>query len=81
MHIKFNIEVMKAFNVAVAQKLGWIRKQEDIKKEFANEEMKEGADEENCTDNRKELTEYKESFILKITKKIKCFFRKNNKGN
>lgn len=43
-HIKFNIEVMKAFNVAVAQKLGWIRKQEDINKEFANEEMKEGAE-------------------------------------
>lgn len=34
-HLKFNIELMKALNVAVAQKLGWIRKAEDIKKEFA----------------------------------------------
>ena len=42
-HIKFSIELMKAFNVAVAQKLGWIRKPEDIKKEFAPE-MAAGAE-------------------------------------
>ena len=34
LHIKFNIELMKAFNVAVGQKLGWIRKPEDIRAEF-----------------------------------------------
>lgn len=35
LHLKFNIELMKAFNVAVGQKLGWIRKPEDIKAEFS----------------------------------------------
>ena len=34
---------MKAFNVAVGQKLGWIRKPEDIQKEFAPE-MAAGAE-------------------------------------
>ena len=42
-HIKFSIELMKALNVAVAQRLGWIRKPEDIKKEFTPE-MAAGAE-------------------------------------
>lgn len=42
-HIKFNIELMKALNVAAAQKLGWIRKPEDIKAEFPPE-MANGAE-------------------------------------
>ena len=43
LHLKFNLELMKAFNVAVGQKLGWIRKPEDIQKEFAPE-MAAGAE-------------------------------------
>ena len=43
MHLKFNLELMKAFNVAVGQKLGWIRKPEDIKAEFPPE-MAKGAE-------------------------------------
>ncbi|MDD6338342.1 MAG: DUF4942 domain-containing protein [Lentisphaeria bacterium] len=43
-HIKFSVEFMKAFNVAVARKLGWIRKPEDIRKEFAAPEMADGAE-------------------------------------
>ena len=42
-HLKFNVELMKALNVAAAQKLGWIRKPEEIKKEFAPE-MADGAE-------------------------------------
>ena len=42
-HIKFSVELMKALNVAVAQRLGWIRKPEDIKKEFTPE-MAAGAE-------------------------------------
>ncbi len=41
-HIKFNIEFMKALNVAVARKLGWIRDKADIAREFTPE-MAEGA--------------------------------------
>ena len=42
-HIKFNIELMKALNVAVARKLGWIRKPSDIAQEFTPE-MAKGAE-------------------------------------
>lgn len=42
-HIKFNIELMKALNVAVARKLGWIRKPSDISQEFPPE-MAKGAE-------------------------------------
>ena len=42
-HIKFNIELMKALNVAVARKLGWIRKPSDIAQEFPPE-MAKGAE-------------------------------------
>ena len=42
-HIKFSIELMKALNVAAAQRLGWIRKPEDIKAEFTPE-MADGAE-------------------------------------
>ncbi len=42
-HIKFNIELMKALNVAVALKLGWIRKPSDIAQEFPPE-MAKGAE-------------------------------------
>ncbi|MBE6370805.1 MAG: DUF4942 domain-containing protein [Lentisphaerae bacterium] len=42
-HIKFNMEFMKALNVAVARKLGWIRKAEDIANEFTPE-MAQGAE-------------------------------------
>lgn len=42
-HIKFNMEFMKAFNVAVSRKLGWIHKAEDIAKEFPPE-MANGAE-------------------------------------
>ena len=42
-HIKFNIELMKALNVAVARKLGWIRKPGDIAQEFPPE-MAKGAE-------------------------------------
>lgn len=41
-HIKFNIEFMKALNVIVAQKLGWIKQPEDIAREFTAE-MAQGA--------------------------------------
>jgi len=43
MHIKFNKEFMKAFNVEASRLLGWIRNKEDIKKEFP-EELAEGAE-------------------------------------
>jgi len=42
-HIKFNMEFMKALNVAVARKLGWISKAEDIAREFIPE-MAQGAE-------------------------------------
>ena len=42
-HIKFNIELMKALNVAVARKLGWICKSSDIAQEFPPE-MAKGAE-------------------------------------
>jgi hypothetical protein len=42
-HIKFNIELMKALNVAVARKLGWIRKPSDLAQEFPPE-MAKGAE-------------------------------------
>ena len=42
-HIKFNIELMKALNVVVARKLGWIRKPSDIAQEFPPE-MAKGAE-------------------------------------
>ena len=42
-HIKFNIELMKALNVTVARKLGWIRKPSDIAQEFPPE-MAKGAE-------------------------------------
>lgn len=41
-HIKFNMEFMKALNVAVARKLGWIKNAADIAREFTPE-MAEGA--------------------------------------
>ena len=43
MHIRFNKEFMKALNVEVGRLLGWIRKKEDIAKEFP-EEMAKGAE-------------------------------------
>lgn len=43
MHIKFNKEFMKAFNVEASRLLGWIRNPEDIKKEFP-EELAKGAE-------------------------------------
>ena len=42
-HIKFNMEFMKALNVAVARKLGWIHNAADIAREFTPE-MAEGAE-------------------------------------
>ena len=42
-HIKFNMEFMKALNVAVARKLGWIKNAADIAREFTPE-MAEGAE-------------------------------------
>lgn len=42
-HIKFNMEFMKALNVAVARKLGWIHKAADIGREFTPE-MAQGAE-------------------------------------
>ena len=42
-HIKFNMEFMKALNVAVARKLGWIHKAADIAREFTPE-MAQGAE-------------------------------------
>ncbi|MBQ9502759.1 MAG: DUF4942 domain-containing protein [Lentisphaeria bacterium] len=42
-HIKFNMEFMKALNVAVARKLGWIKNKSDIAREFTPE-MAEGAE-------------------------------------
>ena len=42
-HIKFNMEFMKALNVAVARKLGWIHKASDIASEFTPE-MAQGAE-------------------------------------
>ncbi len=41
-HIKFNMEFMKALNVAVARKLGWIHNAADIAREFTPE-MAQGA--------------------------------------
>ena len=43
MHVKFDIEFMKALNVEVSRLLGWIKKPEDIKKEFPAE-MAKGAE-------------------------------------
>lgn len=43
MHVKFDIEFMKALNVEVSRLLGWIKKPEDIKNEFP-EEMAKGAE-------------------------------------
>jgi len=43
MHAKFDIEFMKALNVEVSRLLGWIKKPEDIKKEFPDE-MAKGAE-------------------------------------
>ncbi len=42
-HVKFNIEFMKALNVAVSQKLGWIKKASEIAQEFTPE-MAKGAE-------------------------------------
>lgn len=42
-HIKFDLEFMKAFNVEASRLLGWIRSKDDISKEF-NEEMSNGAE-------------------------------------
>lgn len=42
-HVKFNIEFMKALNVEVARELGWIHSREDIAREFVPE-MAEGAE-------------------------------------
>ena len=42
-HIKFNMEFMKALNVAVARKLGWIHNAADIAREFTPE-MAQGAE-------------------------------------
>ena len=42
-HIKFNMEFMKALNVAVARKLGWIKNAADIAREFTPE-MADGAE-------------------------------------
>ena len=42
-HVKFNMEFMKALNVAVARKLGWIHKASDIASEFTPE-MAQGAE-------------------------------------
>lgn len=42
-HVKFNMEFMKALNVAVARKLGWIKNAADIAREFTPE-MADGAD-------------------------------------
>lgn len=42
-HIKFNMEFMKALNVAVARKLGWIHKAEDISREFTPEMAEDAA--------------------------------------
>lgn len=43
MHVKFDIEFIKAVNVEVSRLLGWIRTKEDIKKEFPAE-MAKGAE-------------------------------------
>lgn len=43
MHIKFDKEFMKAFNVECSRLLGWIQTKEDIKKEFSDE-MAKGAE-------------------------------------
>lgn len=43
MHVKFDIEFIKAVNVEVARLLGWIKSAEDIKKEFP-EELAKGAE-------------------------------------
>ena len=43
MHVKFDIEFMKALNVEVSRLLGWINKPEDIKKEFPDD-MAKGAE-------------------------------------
>ena len=42
-HVKFNMEFIKALNVAVARKLGWIKNAADIAREFTPE-MAEGAE-------------------------------------
>ncbi len=43
MHVKFNMEFTKALNVEASRLLGWIRKKEDIEKEFTPE-MAAGAE-------------------------------------
>ena len=43
MHVKFNLEFMRALNVEAARLLGWIQSKEDIEKEFP-EEMAKGAE-------------------------------------
>lgn len=42
-HVKFNIEFIKALNVEVARELGWIHSREDIAREFTPE-MAKGAE-------------------------------------
>lgn len=42
-HVKFNIEFIKALNVEVARELGWIHSKEDIAREFTPE-MAKGAE-------------------------------------
>jgi hypothetical protein len=42
-HVKFNIEFIKALNVVVARELGWIHSREDIAREFTPE-MARGAE-------------------------------------
>ncbi len=43
MHVKFDVDFIKALNVEVSRLLGWIRSKEDIKKEFPAE-MAKGAE-------------------------------------
>ena len=43
MHVKFDMEFMKALNVEVSRLLGWIKTKDDIKKEFP-EELAKGAE-------------------------------------
>lgn len=53
-HLKFNVEFMKAFNVTVAKLLGWINSKEDIKREFTAE-MAKGAEKYFDINNKLEL--------------------------
>ena len=43
MHVKFDIEFMKAMNVEVGRLLNWLRCKEDIQREFTDE-MSKGAE-------------------------------------